>query len=292
MTYLRELAQQDGGDNGAQIALVQAHMQKGEADEALALIDEMIAKNPDELAFIYFRGLAEALGGDFGKARQTFEELTRKNPNADAAWIQLGRLQTIDGTPEEVLQTLDSGIEANPDSADLLWAKASYLQEKDDIDGAIGVYEKLYEQNSGSLVVANNLASLLTTYRDDEDSLERARLIARRLQGTDAPALQDTYGWILFRSGDTEEALTYLEPAAKGLPDDASVQFHLGEAYNALGRRDEALSQMQLALEKVGPLGSGALTGRIRDRIAELDAPAAAQDGEAGAPPPAEAPVE
>lgn len=272
MAYLEGLAgEDDSSDNGAQIALVRARLQVGEYDKARTLINELIQSNPDNPAFVYFRGLTESTLGDYPAAKRTFSELTTQYPDIDLGWVQLARLQSIQEDPELVLATLDTALSHNPDSPDLLWAKASYLQEQSDIDGAILVYEQLYEQNSGSLIIANNLASLLATFRDDAESLERARLIARRLNGTDVPALQDTYGWILFRTGQTEEALKYLVPAAENLPEDASVQFHLGEVYNALGRQEDALKQMRLAMQKVGPLGSERLTSAINNRIATLE---------------------
>lgn len=277
MAYLKTLTEQADGGDDAKIALIQVHLQSGETDAALVLINELIAQNPDNLTFVYFRGLTEAMAGALDVARQTFTDLTEKNPDADLGWLQLARLQTIEDDPAAVLKTLDAGLAANPDSADLLWTKASFLQEQEDIDGAIEIYEQLYGLHSGSMIVANNLASLLATYRDDQESLERAQVIARRLVDTEVPALQDTYGWIQHRLGNTEEALAYLEPAAKGLPGDASVQFHLGEVYNALGRKEEALSQMRLAMQSIGPLGTGALSDRISARIQELGTANAAE---------------
>ena len=72
---------------------------------------------------------------------------------------------------------------ATDNNANILWAKASRLERAGDIDGAIDIFEALYANNSSSIVVANNLASLITTYRDDAESLERAWSIARRLRG-------------------------------------------------------------------------------------------------------------
>ena len=95
-------------------------------------------------------------------------------------------------------------------------------------------------------------------------------MIARRLRNADVPAFQDTYGWILFRNGAVEDAVTYLEPAAAGLPQDARVQFHLAQAYDATGRPDQALAQMRKALEASGPLGDAEFRTEIETRIAEL----------------------
>ena len=109
----------------------------------------------------------------------------------------------------------------------------------------------MYERDSGVLVVANNLASLLATYKTDDESLERAFAIARRLRGTEVPPFQDTYGWILHRRGQSEEAIEYLEPAAAALANDPIVQYHLASAYEAVGRSEDALAAYQRALELV-----------------------------------------
>ena len=101
-------------------------------------------------------------------------------------------------------------------------------------------------------MIANNLASLLVTYRTDDESLERAFAVGRRLRDTTIPPFQDTYGWLLFRRGEAEEALKYLEPAANALSEDPIVIYHLGKTYVALGRDEEALRAFEVALEIAG----------------------------------------
>ena len=128
-------------------------------------------------------------------------------------------------------------------------------------------------------MVANNLASLLTTQRADPGSLERAHAIARRLRGSQVPQFQDTYGWILHRRGDSAQAIVFLAPAAAALGDNALVQFHLGEALLATGRKAEARAQFERVLALAGTPGAAPAvqTEAARGRIAEIDAPPAAQ---------------
>ena len=147
---------------------------------------------------------------------------------------------------------LEAAIAAQPEAVMLQWMQAGRLEAAGDIDGAIAVYEALYAANSANTVIANNLASLITTHRSDAQSLERAFAIARRLRGSDVPAFQDTYGWIEYRRGNLSEALAHLEPAAEGLPDNALVQFHLGMTYAALERPAEAVERLERALELAG----------------------------------------
>jgi tetratricopeptide (TPR) repeat protein len=139
-----------------------------------------------------------------------------------------------------------------PASDTLRMMRASELEKANDIDGAIAIYEALYTEDSSNQVLANNLASMLGAHRDDPASLERAFAIARRLRGLDVPAFQDTYGWIEYRRGNYNEALASLEPAAKGLPNDPLVQYHLAKTYLALDRKDEARATLTVALELAG----------------------------------------
>ena len=85
--------------------------------------------------------------------------------------------------------------------------------------------------------------------RDDEESLARAADVARRLADAEVPAFQDTYGWISYHREEFEEALTYLEPAAEGLPDNPVVLYHLGMTYAALDRSEEARETLQRAVD-------------------------------------------
>jgi Flp pilus assembly protein TadD len=190
------------------------------------------------------------------------------------------RINLRNGRIDDARAVLDEGIAANETSARLKWAKAGLLEQDGDIDGAIAVYETLYEQNSISIVIANNLASLISAYRNDEESLQRAWNIARRLRGIEQPAFQDTYGWIAVRRGELTEAIAHLEPAAAGLPNDPLVQYHLGIAYAESGRTEDAITQLRRALEIAGPADTREQFRIARERLTELEAAPAEGQGD------------
>jgi len=278
LEFLEGLAQQDGdGAMRAKLALLRTRLQSGDTDEAIAYARDLVAEDPKSLQFRNALALTYTAARDYDSAETELRTMLEQDATAVPAWTLLARLSSIQNDPQAALSVINEGLEAVPGASELLWGKASFLQNEGDIDGAIEIYEELYQTASSSTVVANNLASLLSTFRSDDASLERAEVIARRLQGTEVPPFQDTYGWILHRSGNYREALSYLEPAATGLPRDASVQFHLGMTYAALERREEALSQLRRAIEIAGPLGSDQLMDEARAKIAELEATAETQ---------------
>lgn len=242
--YLERLVA-EGGDAAAKVALIRARIGEGKGEEALALARQMLEETPGDRRARLVLGNTQMATGDLDASEATFRAMLDENPADGIAVVQLVRVLNAKGSIDDADAIVESGLEASPDNPDLLWAKASMLERRNDIDGAIDIYERLYAINSNSPIVANNLASLLATYRDDDASLERAFTVGRRLRDTDVAPFQDTYGWILFRRGDFEEALRYLEPAARGLPGDPLVRFHLGKTYAALGRDGDARAEYE-----------------------------------------------
>lgn len=267
--FLENLAGNDGGNTTTAIALIRAKITEGSTEEALELANELLAENPDDIRVQLTLGGTQFALRDFASAEETFRSTFEATSHPTAA-LQLMRSQMAQGRIEDATATLDDAIEKLPENTNLQWAKASVLEQGNDIDGAISIYEELYANDSNSIIIANNLASLLATYRDDEASLDRAFVVARRLRGTEIPALQDTYGWILFRKGDFEEAVTYLEPAAAGLTRDPIVQFHLAKAYLAVGQNDDAKDAFERALELAGQEDPRVQFVEAREELAKL----------------------
>ena len=241
------------GDDMRAIALiVQTQVRNGKVAEARSYLDGEIAKRPDEPQLQLLSAGLHTLAGEADAAEAIFRDLIAKDPKAEAPARLLYGLLLAGGRKDEATAVLDAAVAAQPASGTFAWMKAGELERSGDIDGAIAIYERLYAQDSANVIVANNLASLITTHRDDAESLERAFAIARRLRGSDVPAFQDTYGWIEYRRGNLTEALTYLEPAAVGLSEDALTQFHLGMTYAGLKRPEDARRVLTQALELAG----------------------------------------
>jgi tetratricopeptide (TPR) repeat protein len=278
LAYLEELAaSNDGADLGTQIAVVRARLATGDTARALSYTQDLLADDPDNVALRMTLAAVHIGSQQYSEAEVVYRDLVAEIPGLQEAWIGLIRALTVQGRAEEARATLEEALNFLPDAPDLLWAQASFREQLGDFEGAIALYERLYDMLPNQPVVANNLASLISTYRDDEESLNRAYRIARRLRGTEVPPFQDTYGWIAYRKGEYEDALEHLEPAATALAEDPLVQFHLGMTYLALGRREEALDQLRRAMELAGPDDSRPQFDVARNEITILEA--AGQDG-------------
>ena len=62
-------------------------------------------------------------------------------------------------------------------------------------------------------------------------------------------AIVDSLGWVTLKQGDVAGAVRYLERAVELMPEDPTINGHLGDAYAAAGRNLEAAFQWQRALD-------------------------------------------
>ncbi len=100
-------------------------------------------------------------------------------------------------------------------------------------------YNKAIELSPGSNLLKNNFAFKLAYYNRDLQLAES--LIGKVFKnGGDQPQYNDTYGLILLRKGEVEDAINEFEKALKGLPNDKLILEHLGDAHAINGELDQA----------------------------------------------------
>ncbi len=249
IAFLRELSDSDENNTAALSSLIGTLIQDDKIDAARRLLDARLQKYPQSPDLRFIRAGLHIVEGNTDRAEATYRTLLDEVPADEKPLSQLTRLLVSQGREDDAATIIETAATAQPDAVLPKVLRAEQLERLQDFEGAIAVYEELYTQNSGNLIFANNLASLITTHRNDEESLSRAYTIARRLRGSDVPAFQDTYGWIAFRRGNHSEALDHLEAAATDLPQDPLVNYHLGETYMALGRTADAQAALTKAID-------------------------------------------
>lgn len=250
--FLEGLVQSGAAGFGAKIAIVRTHMSADNPDKAKEYVEVLLKTEPGNLELLFLEAAIYAGTGNTDVAEVKYRSLLEREPGQVQVWVALFRLLSATGQPEAAEQAIDTARAQSPDDLTLRWIKAGILEQSGDLEGAISIYEEMYVQDNDNLIIANNLASLLSTVRDDIESIERANTIARRLRPSKIPPYQDTFGWIAYLRGDFEEAIRALEPAAAGLASDPTVQFHLAQAYLAGNRPKDALDQFLKVVELTG----------------------------------------
>ena len=272
--FLTQLADDPEFEVSAELALVRSELAQGEVQSALDRLNELLEANPESLPLRFVKAHTLNIDGNPEEAETLYRGILEDHPDAAAVWSALRELKIDQEDMDAAQSVLNDALAQLPDDQNLLMMQASDYERTGQLDDAIDVYEKLYAIDSRTLVVANNLASLLTTHRTDEESLERAYALARRLKDTPVAAFQDTYGWVAYRLGNYDDALRYLTSAADALPQEPLVFYHLAKTYVALERNDDALQAYQTALDVSKSAESAAdLRTEVQAEIERLSAP-------------------
>jgi Tfp pilus assembly protein PilF len=78
---------------------------------------------------------------------------------------------------------------------------------------------------------------------------EARRMIEQALtQDSMNPAYLDSYGWVLFKMGELDEAEKYIRMALEQMKSDVVIWDHLAEIYFAKGLREQAREMWEKAL--------------------------------------------
>lgn len=177
-----------------------------------------------------------------GKLDEARKHLQSIKPRDDAQRIQLvqteANLLREAQAYSDAYDLLGKSLEGTPDSVDLLYDQAMIAEKLDRVD--------MMERNLRRVMViqpehAHAYNALGYTFADRNLRLPEARkLIEKALELAPQDGyIVDSLGWVLFRMGQTGEAVVQLRRAFQMRPE-AEVGAHLGEALWADGKRDEA----------------------------------------------------
>jgi tetratricopeptide (TPR) repeat protein len=229
-------------------ALVNTLVRAQKLDEAISLLQKTLAENPANAEALTLLGSVQLQKGLPDKAMQSFRSAIERQPKDMAGYQALYDFYIRNKNFDEAEKVVRSGLQQQPDHFIMHMDLASVFEMKGDYEGAIAEYESLLKKDLGSMIVANNLASLLSEYRSDKDSIDRAYSLALMLRKSEIPSFKDTLGWLYYLRGDYKNATDLLEQAATALPNRAEVQYHLGMSYVSTGQMAKASEQFKKAL--------------------------------------------
>jgi len=192
---------------------------------------------------------AAGIMAQMGEEEEALEHLSGFagiNPNfaVDMLQAQAQLLSSIERYPE-ALEYYDKVVAYRPDSQGAHLGKAELLLLMGRLDDAIDLYRKTVKRWPDSAMALNALGYTLADRTDQYD--EAAKLIHKAL-GLDpeSAAIIDSWGWVLHRQGQHDEALMHLERAYERFRD-PEVASHIVEVLWALERHDDAETTLENA---------------------------------------------
>jgi|CXWL01.1.fsa_nt_gi tetratricopeptide (TPR) repeat protein len=153
-----------------------------------------------------------------------------------------------EGRLAEAIDLLTTALAKKPKDEVLLYALGSIYDRKGDIEQSLQKMRTLLDINPEHANAMNFIGYILAD--KGIDIVEAERLLTRALEiKPDNGSFLDSLGWVYFRKGDMERAVTALEKASSLAPGEPTIIEHLGDAYSKLSRRHEAESAYKRALE-------------------------------------------
>ncbi len=130
------------------------------------------------------------------------------------------------------------GLDQYPGEPRLLYARAMLAIEGDDFARGERDLRAIIAADPENAEAMNALGYTLA---DRNDRVAEAQALIEKALALkpDEPAIVDSYGWVLYRRGQLDEAITQLR-RAYALQPDAEIAAHLGEILWAKGERAEA----------------------------------------------------
>ncbi len=261
-------------------ALAAVHVGTGKASDAANVLETYAKKHPDIPEIAYLLAEIRFQAGDIANTQTLLKQLTSQHPNHARSYALLGQIERSQNVLPQAEEHLKKAVALDSNLANA-WVNLAgvYLSRKDLAKAEAAVKQGL-ESNPGNALLQYELAniydttgrrqeanplyrSILATYPTylpalnaiamnlaEGSDLAGARQYAEKAYKIDSrnPSVQDTYGWILVLGNDTAKGLPLLEQAARGLPDDPTVMYHLGAGLIKAGKADEGKRHVQRSL--------------------------------------------
>jgi serine/threonine-protein kinase len=224
-------------------------------DDARRLAEEALRRFPSERSFADALGAVHYEQGRFADAEQAFRQSIRMQPDSVLAYANLNAALLQQNRADEALQVLQQGLQVAP-SAMLYTNLGNGLFRRGDYLGAVDAFEQAVSAPAGNpnnYLGWANLADALLWLPGRANEARQAyltaqTLLARELQRTPQDAtLLSRMGLYAARTDAARDAEEWLRRAIAAAPENASVHFRAGLAYELLQRREHALHELAKA---------------------------------------------
>jgi len=175
------------------------------------------------------------------------------------------------GSTEQALATYQQSLKDNPRDPSFYILMGELYESKRDWNDAKDSYQKALQIKSDDPLASNNLAYVMLQSGGNVDVALSLAQTARRGM-PDSSNAADTLGWVYYQKGAYQSAIDLFDEALKlreksQAPEDPTLHYHLGLAYEKIGKPDLARQQLERVL-KINPNYSDAAD--VKKELAQL----------------------
>lgn len=196
-----------------------------------------------QLALVYARS------GDFERAHEVLDVARAEMPEKDIQfYLAESEILSKQGQIRPAIELLNEANEKHPDDTGILYTRAMLLEQVDEYNKMEADLRAILSQDPNNTAALNALGY---TFADRNERLDEAVTLIKKAYELDPndPAIIDSMGWVKYRLGDTETALSYLRKAYKAFQDQ-EIAAHLGEVLWVIGQQEEAAAIWTEALKE------------------------------------------
>jgi tetratricopeptide (TPR) repeat protein len=252
-------------DNDARGLQATFMLDKGEVARALAELQAVVTRAPDNPVAHYQLGRAHATRGEWEQARQQFQKAIELRPDYILARLAMAQLLVTRGDFEAALKSVQEIIRLDPANINARLIESAALMGVKRFGDSRQLLTEMLKANPGSpdiffQIGMVNLAD--KKFKDAEDAFRRSYQLnpanSRGLMG-----MVETY----MAQNRAEQALQALQAESEKSPQRADLRLALGNIAVRAGRYDAAITEFQTVL---GQLDKGSrATGDVYLRMGE-----------------------
>lgn len=242
LAWLRRAWQHKPGAMETGIALIQYYLSHRQTPQALAIAEQMLQHNPDEVSALRALGLAQLANERDYAATETFRQLSERLPDSPEAWYLLALTQTRLRDYEGAAANLEKALALKQDYLPAQTLKTQLLLNARDDDAALASARSIQSQGIGARLEGDihmrqrDFARAAAAYEASYEQNPSAQTVlllsnALRLTGRHQAAFNALRKWLAVE------------------PKDSRVRLQLAMYLDRRGFKSAALAEYELVLE-------------------------------------------
>ncbi len=229
----------------ARVGLVSLEIAQKNFDAARTRIHDWQQQSPDARLQI-LSARVDLASGKTAEAQDTLRAVVTADPSQLDAYDLLGRIAIAAGQLDRAVAEYQALADRSKAPAGPLTMVAMIEEARGRRDAARQQYEKVLAADPRAGVAANNLAWMYAEADRLDEALTLATVAVDQLK---RPEAEDTLGWIYYRKGLTQHAITAFERAVAKSPKNPVYQYHLGLAQLKDGNDAQGRAALKRALD-------------------------------------------
>ncbi|HXX02272.1 MAG TPA: tetratricopeptide repeat protein [Candidatus Acidoferrales bacterium] len=252
--YYQQALDRDPSSADGLSGLMNTYFAQKQYDQAVAAAEVQITKSPDNSNFYDLLGTALFNGKkDLPGAETALRKAVDLDKNNTDALEKLGKVQIQEGNADRAIALYQQSIKDNPREVRFYVLSGELYESKRDWDHAKQMYQQALTIQPEHALASNNLAYVMLEQGGNVDvAMAMAQTARRRMP--DWPNAADTLGWAYYQKGIYQSAISQFQEALRltekhGAPDDATIHYHLGMAYQKSNQNALARQQLEKAVK-------------------------------------------